>query len=331
MEIINTHTGKIFVDKENRLEFLTVGDYGKENNIKADFLGLKKEIHGVEHKPVDLSEKWVATISTQKGCCMQCAFCDCPEYGFYGNVSREELAYQIRTILENFKEYRHTKRFNVHFARMGEPTFNPYVLEFAEQDLKSLVNRYIQADTIHPVVSTMLPKNNKNLESFLMEWCRIKNEVYKGEAGLQFSINSTDEKQREDGFRGRSLSLEDIAELGDRLPDPKGRKYTLNFAVTKDTVLDADIIDSMFDMSKWIVKITPIHETHNAVFNGYDVGDTYTDYDVYRKFEQPLLELGWDVIVFVPSKEEDSDRITCGNALISYREDKFDEKTFSEI
>lgn len=34
-------------------------------------------------------------------------------------------------------------------------------------------------------------------------------------------------------------------------------------------------------------------------------------------FEQPLLDLGWDVIVFVPSKEEDSDRITCGNALIS--------------
>jgi 23S rRNA (adenine2503-C2)-methyltransferase len=41
---------------------------------------------------------------------------------------------------------------------------------------------------------------------------------------------------------------------------------------------------------------------------------------VYRKFEQPLLEEGWDVIVFVPSKEEDSDRITCGNALISDKE-----------
>lgn len=41
------------------------------------------------------------------------------------------------------------------------------------------------------------------------------------------------------------------------------------------------------------------------------------DYDVYRRFEQPLLKEGWDVIVFVPSKEEDSDRITCGNALIS--------------
>lgn len=38
---------------------------------------------------------------------------------------------------------------------------------------------------------------------------------------------------------------------------------------------------------------------------------------IYRKFEQPLVKAGWDVIVFVPSKEEDSDRITCGNALIS--------------
>ena len=25
----------------------------------------------------------------------------------------------------------------------------------------------------------------------------------------------------------------------------------------------------------------------------------------------------WDVIVFVPSKEEDEDRITCGNSLIA--------------
>lgn len=41
MKTILTHTGKIYVDTE--LEFLTVGDYGKENNIKANFLGLTKE------------------------------------------------------------------------------------------------------------------------------------------------------------------------------------------------------------------------------------------------------------------------------------------------
>lgn len=68
MKIVKTHTGKIYVDPDRQLEFLTVGDYGKENNIKADFLGLHKEINGVANTKVDLTDKWVATVSTQKGC-----------------------------------------------------------------------------------------------------------------------------------------------------------------------------------------------------------------------------------------------------------------------
>lgn len=319
MKIVNTHTGKIYVDSDRRLEFLTVGDYGKENNIKADFLGLTKEINGVKHSEVDLTKKWVATISTQKGCPMKCKFCDCPKYGFYGNASVEELHYEVKTILQN-ENIDHTKRFNVHFARMGEPTFNNNVLKFTRNYLRDLVNRYIRqgAETIHPVVSTMLPKNNRNLVSFLLEWCDIKNNLYKGEAGLQFSINSTDEAQRQDQFNGMSLSLLEISNIAKMLPMPVGRKYTLNFAVTSQTILDAKVLSELFDKNKFIVKITPIHETNSAVTNGFDVTTSYSDYDVYRKFEQPLIEEGWDVIVFVPSKEEDSDRITCGNALISY-------------
>ena len=317
LEVVRTHTGKIYVDREKRLEFLTVGDYGKANNIKADFLGLTREINGVRHRDVDLADKWVATISTQKGCPMRCRFCDCPKFGFYGNASREELAYEIRTILEN-EECRKTKRFNVHFARMAEPTFNSDVLRFAKHDLKKLVSSYIEADTVHPVVSTMLPKGNSHLLDFLKRWCSIKNDVYGGEAGLQFSINSTDYAQRSIQFNAMSLSLADIAyKIAPELPMPVGRKYTLNFAVTKDTVLDAELLDRFFDKGKFIVKITPIHETHTALENGFDVTTSYDDYDVYRKFERPLLKLGWDVIVFVPSKEEDSDRITCGNALIA--------------
>ena len=126
MKTIKTHTGKIYVDSEKKLEFLTVGDYGKENNIKANFLGLTKEINGVANTEVDLSKKWVATISTQKGCPMKCKFCDVPRFGFHGNASLEELAYQIRTIIEN-ESVLHTERFNVHFARMGEPTWNENV------------------------------------------------------------------------------------------------------------------------------------------------------------------------------------------------------------
>lgn len=86
----------------------------------------------------------------------------------------------------------------------------------------------------------------------------------------------------------------------------------MNFPVTAQTILDAKELSRLFDKEKFIVKITPIHET--AVENGFEVTG-YSDYNIYRQFEQPLLEEGWDVIVFVPSKE--ADRITCGNALIS--------------
>ena len=166
MKIVKTHTGKIYVDYEKKLEFLTVGDYGKENNIKAEFLGLHKEINGVKNTDVDLTEKWVATISTQKGCPMKCKFCDCPKFGFYGNVTEEEMCYEIETIL-NGEDVKHTDRFNVHFARMGEPTFNFAVLGFAKNTLRNLVSKHIKAKTIHPVISTMLPKSNKRLEEFL--------------------------------------------------------------------------------------------------------------------------------------------------------------------
>lgn len=316
MEIVKTHTGKIYYDTEKQLEFLTVGDYGKENNIKADFLGLTKEIYGVKNSEVDLSKKWVATISTQKGCPMKCKFCDVHKYGFYGNATVDDLQYQIETILKN-ETVKHTERFNVHYARMGEPTFNQRVLGFTATMLNQIVGRYITADTIHPVISTMLPKPNKDLTEFVANWCYIKNTLRNGEAGLQFSINSTSDEQRKYQFEDRSLLLKEISALADKLPMPKGRKYTLNFAVTKDTILNAKDLSALFDKDKFIVKITPIHETKSAIENKFDVGDTYTDYNVYRQFEEPLLAEGWQVIVFVPSLEEDSDRITCGNALIS--------------
>ena len=67
------------------------------------------------------------------------------------------------------------------------------------------------------------------------------------------------------------------------------------------------------------MKITHIHEKVHDIDPGYEI---VTDFDVYEKFEQPLVDRGWDVIVFVPSKEEDEDRITCGNSLIALNKKK---------
>lgn len=314
-KITETHTGKIISDTNLTLEYLYVGDYGKENNIKASFLGYDKRIDKVEHQDVDLSEKLVVTVSSQKGCPMKCNFCDCPKLGFNGNASLPELITEIMSGVA-LSGIKHGKRLNVHFARMGEPTFNTNVIT-AANIISLAVNGCgdVSFNEYHPVVSTMMPKYNKNLKNFLSEWVKF-GFIHGGEDGygLQFSINTLDENKRNEMFRNMSLSLEEIGKIIDELPMPKKRKYTLNFAVTSESNLDVDLMNKYFNKEKCIVKITPIHETVEAVDSGYEI---VTDFDVYEKFERPLVDAGWDVIVFVPSKEEDADRITCGNSLIA--------------
>ena len=315
-KITETHTGKIVTDTDLTLEYLYVGDYGKENNIKASFLGYDKRIDKVEHKPVDITDKLVVTVSSQKGCPMNCNFCDCPKLGFKGNATLPELITEIMSGVA-LSGIKHGQRLNVHYARMGEPTFNPNVITSAEFIAQMLMseNSDVTFDTYHPVVSTMMPKSNKNLKEFLHKWVTT-GFVYGGEDGfgLQFSINTLDENDRNEMFRNRSLSLQEISDIIKELPYPKKRKYTLNFAVTSKSNLDVDLMNKYFDKEKCIVKMTPIHETIEAVDEGYEI---VHDFDVYEQFEQPLVNDGWDVIVFVPSKEEDEDRITCGNSLIA--------------
>ena len=314
--ITKTRTGNIISDEELGLEYLFVGDYGKENNIKASFLGYDKRIDKVEHKPVDITDKLVVTVSSQKGCPMNCNFCDCPKLGFKGNATLPELITEIMSGVA-LSGIKHGQRLNVHYARMGEPTFNPNVITSAEFIAQMLMseNSDVTFDTYHPVVSTMMPKSNKNLKEFLHKWVTT-GFVYGGEDGfgLQFSINTLDENDRNEMFRNRSLSLQEISDIIKELPYPKKRKYTLNFAVTSKSNLDVDLMNKYFDKEKCIVKMTPIHETVEAVDEGYEI---VHDFDVYEQFEQPLVNDGWDVIVFVPSKEEDEDRITCGNSLIA--------------
>ena len=315
-KITETHTGKIVTDTDLTLEYLYVGDYGKENNIKASFLGYDKRIDKVEHKPVDITDKLVVTVSSQKGCPMNCNFCDCPKLGFKGNATLPELITEIMSGVA-LSGIKHGQRLNVHYARMGEPTFNPNVIVSAEFIAQMLMseNSDVTFDTYHPVVSTMMPKSNKNLKEFLHKWVTT-GFVYGGEDGfgLQFSINTLNENDRNEMFRNRSLSLQEISDIIKELPYPKKRKYTLNFAVTSKSNLDVDLMNKYFDKKKCIVKMTPIHETVEAVDEGYEI---VHDFDVYEQFERPLVNDGWDVIVFVPSKEEDEDRITCGNSLIA--------------
>ena len=315
---ITVPTGNICIanGEHGQLEFLSIGDYGKEKNIKADFLGLTKEINGVPHGDLlSLEEKWVITVSSQYGCSMGCTFCDVPRVGPGRNATTDDIINQVMLGIGLHPEIRHTNRLNVHYARMGEPTWNNNVLA-ATLKLKEIVKTY-WGWGFHPVVSTMCPENNQNLEAFLKMWMIIKNDILDGEAGLQISINTTDQSERWKTMPC-ALPLYAISQILKGV-QVRGRKITLNFALT-EAPIDENMLWKFFNPDRFLCKITPMHMTQSCVENALITEDGYDHYYPYEDVEKRLKSVGFDVIVFIPSTEEDESRITCGNAILSNKE-----------
>ncbi len=324
MNKIELPTGKLFVDEYSRgeLETLSIGDYGKSKNIKADFLGYTRELNGVDNGQVlPLQEKWVITVSTQYGCTMNCTFCDVPSIKYAGNATVEDLKKQFYSAINMYPDVNYTDRLNLHFARMGEPAHNyknvfQFSREIIENKGKICTDTGLRVETLHPVFTTSCPKN-ADMKSILTEWCDIKNKGYNGQAGLQLSINSTDEDQRNMMFDNRSLSLKEISDIAKTLPKPLGRKYTLNFAYSTDYEIDGIKLAELFDPEYWMVKITPIHNNNACTENGVETVDGYSSYSPYRQPEESCKSAGFDVLVFIPSQDEEDGAVTCGNAIVA--------------
>lgn len=303
---LSVPTGNICIGQGEKgaLEFLSLSDYGQAVNLNQH--------RKVEHGPMlPLTEKWVVTVSTQYGCSMGCNFCDVPKVGPGKNVTFYDLTGQILAAVKLHPEIESTKRLNVHFARMGEPTWNPAVL-----DCGKWLKDHMDAEFhVHPVVSTMMPRRNEWLKTFIHTWMRIKNRLFHGNAGLQLSINSTDPKERESMFQGNACSLDEIASIMHGII-PVGRKITLNFAVAEYTI-DPAVLKCYFDPALYVCKLTPMHRTATALEHGIETVGDYTEPYPYEHHEEALKTAGYDVLTFIASKEEDLGRITCGNAILS--------------
>lgn len=244
---------------------------------------------------------------------MGCQFCDVPKVGPGHNATFDDLIGQVQIALSLHPEIRFADRINLHYARMGEPTFNEAVLDSA-----TWLAGYFASKCwgFHPVISTMMPKKNSHLRHFLRGWMHIKNDLCYGNAGLQLSINSTDKDERARIFGGSACTIWEIAQLMREVESPEGRKITLNFAVA-DFQVDANRLADYFPPEHYLCKLTPMHKTSSAIQAGIRTDGDYTAYCPYQKLEEQLKAVGYDVLVFIASREEDEGRITCGNAILS--------------
>jgi 23S rRNA (adenine2503-C2)-methyltransferase len=117
-------------------------------------------------------------------------------------------------------------------------------------------------------------------------------------------------------FNGNAMTLAEIGHAMECVPKPVGRKITLNFAIADYEINPAKLL-KYFSPENYVVKLTPMHKTPEAIANGIVTSGDYTCYTPYQEYERELKAAGYDVLVFLASEAEDMSRITCGNAILS--------------
>jgi 23S rRNA (adenine2503-C2)-methyltransferase len=80
--------------------------------------------------------------------------------------------------------------------------------------------------------------------------------------------------------------------------------------------VDASKLADLFDPARFMVKITPIHNNNACRDNNIATIGGYDSYLSYSEPEARLKEAGFDVLVFVPSMDEEDGLVTCGNAVL---------------
>jgi 23S rRNA (adenine2503-C2)-methyltransferase len=263
--------------------------------------------------PFTLDEKWVLIISTLYGCPIKCRFCDAGSH-YSGKPTKDELLFQINYLISNRFSGKSvpSKKFKIQFSRMGEPSFNPAVLEA----LKEIPNRY-NAPGFYPSLSTIAPNGTDN---FFEELLQIKNKYYKNKFQFQFSIHSTDIKQRNWLIPVKKWSFEKMAQFGEKFHKDNQQKVTLNFALADDSIVEPDILLKYFNPEKFLIKITPVNPTYNATENNYNSSKTKSS--EYSGLVEEIKNAGYEVIVSIGDLSENEIGSNCGQHVMNFLENK---------
>lgn len=308
--VVNLPSGRIFLlyTNENYLieatEMQDVSVGGKEHEIVRETQDPRIIWqHLVPHK-----DKWLMTVSTQKGCTHQCKFCDVGNLPFKGNLTQSEIEDQIKIILNNTPYVTQSNKAKIGFARMGEPSWNlkavletikrlPILSEELNRDFKWL-----------PCFNTILPRKAPCLEEVI----DVKENNYNGFLHLQISCNSTDETTRMKLLGGaKILTLDEVIEQINKLKITN-RTVTLNFIVMKDVEIDVQKLKKMgMKADKFSVKLIPLNHTETGESNKLETLANYSNYQKLVQLRDDFLKEGIPTVMDAIARCEEAG-LCCG-------------------
>lgn len=268
-------------------------------------------------------DKWLLTVSTQKGCVHKCKFCDVAPLGFHGNLTKEEILAQVEMLIQSTPEIlsQGTKKAKIGFARMGEPAHN---IEAVSQAMIALRNDYYPLNKRIiwlPCFNSILPSKTyegKTWKEILDVVFLVKENYFKGNLHLQISCNSTDENKRRELFNGAEVAT--IKNIIEYVNSKKvtNRTVTLNFISMEGVEFDAKkLLDWGLNKEKFAVKLIPLNKTVNATDNGLKTVYNYSNYDDLKKQEELLKAEGIPIVTDAIAKCEEAG-LCCGQLLRKY-------------
>jgi len=299
-----------------------IAEYGHEDLAKVYVAKMRESdtpnkylIEFVEsiQPPIPQNKKWVLIVSSLFGCPIRCKMCDAGG-DFGGKLSSDEIVEQVRYLVR--RRYSADRvpvpKFKIQFARMGEPSLNPAVLDAMER-----LPREFDAPGLNVSISTVAPRNAAT-RAFFERLLTIKDRLYAGgRFQLQFSIHTTDLAGRDDLIPVKKWSFEEISEYGERFSHPEtgDKKVTLNFAPVEGYPVEAAAIREHFDPRKFLIKLTPLNPTVKSNEESLSSAINPEDRNTSNRLIEEFRSQGYDVVLSIGELEENRIGSNCGQFI----------------
>jgi len=250
-------------------------------------------------------DKMVFVVSSQFGCPVGCAMCDAGTW-FAGNLTQAEIEVQIRLLVQAWSgdDTAFCRKLKVQFARMGEPSLNPAVLDVIE-----FLPTLLPATQLVPCIATTAPRAASAWFERLID---LRPSFGPDSFQLQFSVQSTNETHRARMIPIDKWSLSEIASYSQRFVREGDRKVTLNAALARGVPFDPEVIARVFDPRFCLVKLTPLNPTSSTAMASLQSGmETGREPEV-AELARALESFGFRCILSIGDPEESRMGTSCG-------------------